>query len=221
LDTTNVKPQHKFFERFLDIDLKEFTDFAINFREDLVSGKIIKLPQPVIDKYESMSKFNTEITTLDVYYNIFRIDNPMVAKLKDSLRETVIEACDYYGIDFEGSDYVIQGWLNFDYGTAYGRFPAPTHEGHEQNYHEHMGGFGIPDFHGYYCIKAEPSITHYKINGTDYFQNINIDNRLVVSETGHPHGAGDWESDEPRITLAYDIFPKSRRREMDDRQIKL
>jgi hypothetical protein len=38
-----------------------------------------------------------------------------------------------------------------------------------------------------------------------YFENINKNNRLVVSETGHPHGRDDWYEERPRITIAYDI----------------
>jgi hypothetical protein len=68
---------------------------------------------------------------------------------------------------------------------------------------------GAPIFHGYYCVNAEPSITYYKINGNDLFENHNKNNRAIVSETGHPHGRDDWYEDKPRITIAYDIAPKN------------
>jgi hypothetical protein len=62
------------------------------------------------------------------------------------------------------------------------------------------------NFHGYYCVKAEPSVTHYKINNSTPFENINKNNRLILSEMGHPHAMADWEWDGPRITVAYDII---------------
>lgn len=37
--------------------------------------------------------------------------------------------------------------------------------------------------------------------------NENKDNRLIVSEMGHPHAMQDWDWDGPRITIAYDIVP--------------
>jgi hypothetical protein len=62
---------------------------------------------------------------------------------------------------------------------------------------------------GYYCIKAEPSSTFYKLENKDdsIIENHNKDNRLILSEMGHPHAMGDWDWDGPRITLAYDIAP--------------
>ena len=40
-----------------------------------------------------------------------------------------------------------------------------------------------------------------------YIENVNKNNRLILSETGHPHGIGPWPFDKPRITLAYDVSP--------------
>ena len=68
---------------------------------------------------------------------------------------------------------------------------------------------GAPWFHGYYCVNAEPSSTFYQINGdeSNVFENINKNNRAILSETGHPHGRDDWFQEKPRITIAYDISP--------------
>jgi hypothetical protein len=37
--------------------------------------------------------------------------------------------------------------------------------------------------------------------------NINKDNRAILSETGHPHAMADWDWEGPRITIAYDVVP--------------
>jgi hypothetical protein len=84
-----------------------------------------------------------------------------------------------------------------------------------------MGGKGSPDFHGYYCVNAEPSVTFYLIDKVTEFENININNRAVVSETGHPHAPDNWYSREPRITIAYDIIPDPSRQTGDGRHIDL
>jgi len=66
---------------------------------------------------------------------------------------------------------------------------------------------GIPDFHGYYCINAEPSVTIYKLESGELFQNINKNNRAILSETGLLHGRGYWKENSKRITLGYSIQP--------------
>jgi hypothetical protein len=55
-------------------------------------------------------------------------------------------------------------------------------------------------------VSAEPSVTHY-LAFNERKENININNRAVLSEMGHPHAMGDWEWEGPRITVAYDIIP--------------
>ena len=77
---------------------------------------------------------------------------------------------------------------------------------HEENFHDHMAGEGAPFFHGYYCVNAEPSITYYKVFGNDV-ENHNKNNRLILSEMGHPHAMGDWDWQGSRITVAYDVLP--------------
>ena len=79
------------------------------------------------------------------------------------------------------------------------------------DYHDH-GSPGAPNFHGYYSVNAEPSITHYKLfnDPSRIVDNVNKNNRLVISEVGHPHAMGDWDWSGPRITIAYDIVPFKR-----------
>jgi hypothetical protein len=89
---------------------------------------------------------------------------------------------------------MVQGWFNINY----------NHVG-KLDWHEH-GGNGAPHFHGYYCVKAEPSVTHYRVFDEE-IQNINKNNRAILSETGHPHAMGDWDWEGPRITIAYDVIP--------------
>ncbi len=198
----NPKPGHKFFERFLDNDLDSLYTYLYSKAEDLVSGKIGNVPQDVLSNFNML---NGPATQLGEYYNIFTWNHPAINSLKESLRDIVLEATDYYGIDFEKENYYINGWFNLDFSSPDNREIGVSPIKHPEHYHDHAGGTGAPVFHGYYCVNAEPSSTFYKIDKKYDFENINKNNRAIVSETGHPHGRDDWYEDKPRITIAYDI----------------
>jgi hypothetical protein len=89
---------------------------------------------------------------------------------------------------------MVQGWFNINY-TKSGKL----------DWHDH-GPMGAPNFHGYYSVSAEPSVTHYRVFD-NYVENHNINNRAILSEMGHPHAQGDWDWEGPRITVAYDVIP--------------
>lgn len=195
------KPPHKFFEAYLDNDLLLLSQYLVNKQDEILDGVIGNIPENELKKY---GKHNGAATQLGMYYNVFKFDNPDITKLKDALRQLILEACSYYGIDYDAQDYMIHGWFNVDPKTEGGQVSPLAND---RFFHDHMGGEGAPVFHGYYCINAEPSSTFYKINNETAFENINKNNRAIISETGHPHGRDDWYQDAPRITLAYDIAP--------------
>lgn len=190
-----VKNTHKFFERELDNDLTLLKSYLIKLNDDILSGNVANI------NYET-AKSARAIHDLGNLYNIFQFHNAEIHNLYSALREMTIEACEYYNINFKEEKYMVQGWFNMN------GLKEPELED-SKHYHDHLGGTGIPNFHGYYCVDAEPSSTYYKIGGHDgtNYENINKNNRAILSETGHPHGIGPWEYDRPRITIAYDISP--------------
>lgn len=199
-----TKPQHRFFERFLDNNLDELYIYLEQKQEEILSGKLVEIPEEKLKQY---NKGNGGVTQLGSYYNIFSFDNLSILELQKSINLMVREACEHYGIDFDSQRYMINGWYNVDYKVEIAGVVSPLKN--SSHYHDHMGGEGAPVFHGYYCVNAEPSITYYKIggiNGTP-FENINKNNRAIISETGHPHGRDDWHQNKPRITIAYDVCP--------------
>jgi hypothetical protein len=204
-----MKP-HKFFEDFLDINLGNLKDKMMLFRENLIYGNVVDIPGDVLSKYqEEKSKPESEITSLAGYYNIFNLGFSELDILRNKLGDLVLEACSYYSLDHEPLDYQIRGWLNVTYGSSNNKgIERPEIYNLPESFHEHNDGKGMPDMHGYYCVTAEPSITHYLIDKITLFENHNINNRVVLSETGHPHRIDMWEYDSPRITIAYDICPK-------------
>lgn len=199
-----MKPPHKFFERFLDNDLDNLYNYLESKLHEILDGKIDSIP---LEKISTFNINNGAPTQLGMYYNIFNFDHPGISALQDALRDSVKEACLYYGHDYESLNYKIHGWYNYDPKTQGSVGVNPLHN--DKFFHDHMGGEGAPVYHGYYCVNAEPSITFYKINNDELFENKNINNRAIVSETGHPHGRDDWFQDKPRITIAYDICPSN------------
>lgn len=202
-----MKPPHKFFDIIMNNDLDKLINFLIIKQEQILSGLIPGFPKDELIKY---NEINGPTTQLGDYYNIFDKENFGDDALRDlhrELRNLTKQACEYYNINYDEQKYIIHGWYNLDYKTTNDSGVSPLKN--DKNFHDHMAGEGAPYFHGYYCVNAEPSSTWYKINGVDLFENINKNNRAIVSETGHPHGRDDWYSDIPRITIAYDIKPSS------------
>jgi hypothetical protein len=202
----STKLPHKFFDSYLKNDLEKLQEYLYNKANDLIDGKIENIPADILQNFNI---YNGAPTQLGNYYNIFTWNNQEIQNLKIELQNVIKEACEYYGIDYDKENYFINGWFNLDFKTENPDFGVSPIN-HPEHYHDHAGGTGAPVFHGYYCVNAEPSSTFYKIKGTDkVVENINKNNRLVVSETGHPHGRDDWFEDKPRITIAYDIAKES------------
>lgn len=189
---------HKFFEKYLDNDLSDLQKFLERKYELIETAKLRG-----VEGMENDDKYWIESGSLSTVkwreYNVFQLYHSGIHKLFKGLSETVREACEYYGVDFEKEQYYVQGWFNINHSEV-GKL----------NWHDHGGPYA-PHFHGYYCVNAEPSITHYKLfnDDTQLVDNVNKNNRLIVSEMGHPHAMGDWSWDGPRITIAYDIEPLS------------
>jgi hypothetical protein len=190
--------EHRFFEKFLNNNLTSLTKFLEEKMHQLENGLVPGVTKEDFDVLDNRSP----ATNLGPKYNIFQFHNEGIHDLYSAVSSMTKEACEYYGVDFEKQKYMIQGWFNFD---KYEK-PEPLPD---DFLHDHLEGKGAPDFHGYYCVNAEPSNTYYKIGGMDgtRFTNKNINNRAVLSETGHPHGIQSWTSPEFRITIAYDVTP--------------
>jgi hypothetical protein len=181
----------KFFERTLSNDLNDLENFLLQQYKRVESGELLKEPKSDSTLWKES---HSESTVYWNKYNAFQFYHPGIYALAAAVKEMTQEACEYYGLDFKKEQFYMQSWFNVNYSSK-GKL----------DWHEH-GGDGAPCFHGYYAVKAEPSTTHYQIFG-EYKENINKDNRAVLSETGHPHAMADWSWEGPRITVAYDVFP--------------
>jgi hypothetical protein len=191
-----TKP-HKFFERYLDNDLTELTKELTTRYELIQQAKVAGVTE--LKPNEAWMSSGSVSTMKWREYNVFQFHIEGIRNLYSAISETMKEACEYYDLDFYAEKYMIQGWFNIN-----------TAKGGKLNWHDHSApGNFAPLFHGYYCVNAEPSETHYKLfnNANQTVVNVNKNNRMIISEMGHPHAMGDWQWDGPRITVAYDIMP--------------
>lgn len=187
---------HKFFERNLDIDLDELSKFLEQKYKLIENATLTGVTSMENDKGIFLESGSLS-TVKWKEYNVFQFYHASLHKLYKEISNTVKEACEYYELDFDKQNYYIQGWFNINRAEV-GKL----------DYHDH-GTPGAPNFHGYYCVNAEPSVTHYKLfnDPSRIVDNVNKNNRMIVSEVGHPHAMGDWDWSGPRITIAYDIQP--------------
>jgi hypothetical protein len=203
--------KHKFFEVFLDNNLKDLEDYLMEKLDEMLDGKLFPInkqaPAHGFDGWQGdgksgWTKYNGTPTQLLENYNIFSFNNEAINNLRKALQKATVEACDYYDLDIKEQNYYIKGWFNCDWKQS-------VESDEKLNLHDHSGGFGAPWFHGYYCVRAEPSITKYQIGGkgNELFDNVNLNNRAIVSETGHPHSISKFNWEGPRLTIAYDITP--------------
>lgn len=189
---------HKFFEKYLDNDLGKMAEYLTMVYTDIENATLRGVSPLGSKRKENWLESGSVSTVKWSEYNVFQFYNEEVYNVFSAIKDLVVEACDYYGVDFKKEQYHVQGWFNInDRKTG------------KLNWHDH-GGPWAPFYHGYYSIKAEPSSTFYKLENREdmIVENHNKDNRLILSEMGHPHAQGDWDWDGPRITLAYDIVPR-------------
>jgi hypothetical protein len=184
--------EHKFFERYLDNDLPELAEFLQNQYANMENLKLSGITKVTPRDHWLSSDSVSTIKWRE--YNVFQFYHESIYKLYKNISETIKEACEYYSVNFEEQRYMVQGWFNINY----------NHSG-KLDWHDHGGPYA-PYFHGYYSVNAEPSITYYSVFGNKV-ENHNKNNRMIISEMGHPHAMGDWDWEGPRVTIAYDIVP--------------
>lgn len=195
----NKEKEHKFFERYLDNDLNILAS-ELNNRYGMIERSEVSGVKP-LGENEGFVDSGSISTIKWREYNVFQFHIEGIRNLYNAVRDMTKEACQYYNINFDEQKYMMQGWFNINYA-----------DNGKLNWHDHSDGDFAPFFHGYYCVKAEPSSTYYMLyNNPDLeVENINKNNRAILSEMGHPHAMGDWNWSGPRITVAYDVVPFER-----------
>jgi len=191
----NKKPQ-KFFYRDLNIDLEEATKVL-----KIEYGRIERQEMIGITPHDDQTDIFTYSKSLSTHksreYNAFQMYYPFMHDLYSSVVDMVREACEYYEIDYNSEQWLCQAWFNIN----------SKEKGGKLEWHDHVDPIHkVPAFHGYYAVNAEPSETHYDVDGTVKI-NVNKNNRAILSLVGYQHAMGPWEWEGERITIAYDVIP--------------
>lgn len=189
--STSSQP-HKFFERYLDNNLPVLTAELQDRYVKIEQAKVAGVTE--VTDNEIWKSSNSVSTMKWRQYNVFQFHSTGLYNLYKAVSDMTKEACEYYDLNFEKERYMLQGWFNINH-TKNGKL----------DWHDH-GPSGAPNFHGYYCVSAEPSTTHYRVFDKNV-ENHNKNNRAILSEMGHPHAMAEWDWEGPRITVAYDVIP--------------
>lgn len=191
----NSKPQ-KFFERTLSEDLDYVTNSLRREYDRIANAEMINI-QPHDNDKDIFTYSKSVSTQKSREYNAFQMYYPFMHNLFSAVTEMTMEACEYYDIDYNSEQWMAAAWFNINSKQKGGRL----------EWHDHIDPkFRVPAFHGYYSVNAEPSETHYDVNGERKI-NVNRNNRAVLSMVGFQHAMAPWEWDGERITIAYDVVP--------------
>jgi hypothetical protein len=189
------KPQ-KFFVRDLDLDLEEATDILKKEYDRIANLEMFGIT-PHTNPTDIFTYSKSYSTHKSREYNAFQMYYPFLHDLYSAVVDMTREACEYYEIDYNSERWVCQSWFNIN----------SRQKGGKLDWHDHVDDhLKVPAFHGYFSVNAEPSETHYNING-DIKINTNKNNRAILSMVGYQHAMGPWDWEGERITIAYDVFP--------------
>jgi hypothetical protein len=192
--------EHKFFYRDLDLDLNKISK-VLHFQYERIKKAEMRGVLPVDFDHPDREIFmesNSFSTIKSREYNAFQMYYPFIHDIYSSVVDMTIEACKYYNIDYNAQKYYCQAWFNIN----------NKNNGGKLNWHDHVteNELDSTTFHGYYSINAEPSETHYMVDG-EVKINKNINNRVIMSRVGYQHAMQDWDWEGPRITMAFDVTP--------------
>ena len=143
-----------------------------------------------------------------IQYNIFQFPRSSVLELFHWIRNRFWENAEIIGVN-SNMPHFIQGWVNV------------FHSGEKINWHSHCPDYYPNMYHGVFCVSspddsytiyAEPFDFETAHQNKDY-SNINIIDEVksiegnchIINDMTTPHKSTINNSDEPRITLAFDI----------------
>lgn len=175
LENVDVKiKEHKFFSRDLENNL-EF--LSKNLKENFSANEIVDADVNVIKSKN---------------YNIFNNYNLPINNLFWAARDMVIEACEYYDLDYFKQKYYIRGWFDSDSTKV-------------QDMIEWKNQYlAIPFFNGHYVVDGEDSEFFYKLPQTKKIL-VNKNNRVYLSEMVTPFT--EKNSKESRQIIWFDVLP--------------
>lgn len=186
---------YNFLTTKTNLDLRKTTEFVEEISKTLKN----KLELSGIYSPTSKEGYQIPYNPIDYFnlYNIFSYHNDQMYDLLQYIKTLTQEMCNKLNIDYNTKKYHIHGWINRYLGelNLVKKNDLPWHNhGHERDH-----------FHGVIAINAEPSVTHYRIDGKDL--DFVHENGQMVLLTNYEHSHGYWQGKNPRITLAFNVKP--------------
>jgi len=180
---SDIKAQ---FGRILKLNIPNSVTIANDCKSFILSDEgreIIKRPHWVMN---------------NIQYNAFRWPGPF-ANLYFWIRTEFFKYAKEIDIDMT-IPYYIHGWVNI------------FEKGDFIDWHNHMDRYTPNTYHGVFCVNApEDSYTQYRNDKNEIFDEIKSEagNCHIICDMTTYHKSTENKSDEPRITLAFDIITPS------------
>lgn len=177
-----VSHENYVYEKILDLNLSE-VQYSCMQMNDLI------LQHFTPSDYDHRSPITTKSF---LQYNVFLYPFKQYHELFFAIRDF------FYEIRKPKEPHYLQAWLNV------------YRKGEYVDWHDHWPA-GLDVWHGFYCadVESEFSYTTYKLPMLDYTIDIkSVNNKLVLGKSeDDKHKSSEWNNDNPRITIAFDIVP--------------
>ena len=180
----------------VDLDLEQITKSCERMRK-VIQDNFANLPH----SYEGKG---TETTYVHSYYNLLLYPYNGFHDLYHAIRTLFFE------VNPTNDKYYIQCWLNYFMKDDY------------MSWHGHKGvvdnKLDTTNWHGFFCVNCEPSVTTYRIQSTGLLFDIDDKNNQLVLSKSHDdlHRTYPWKQDTPRITIAFDIISQNTLKDIPD-----
>ena len=175
---------HYVYTKQLNLNLDNMNNSCEKLRT-IVKENFVGLPPTYLGE-------GTETTYAHPYYNVFLYGFDGFYELYQEIKTMLYEVN-----DFRDQKYYIQCWMNH------------FQRGEYMSWHNHWPE--EKNWHGYFCVNTEPSVTSYDLENSKIIFDVEDKNNLLVMSKNHNdyHRTYPWEFDYPRITLAFDIIPQA------------
>jgi hypothetical protein len=155
------------------------------FSMERLLGTTFRLDPSTISLYGSFT------TQLFKEYNFFTFSSPEILKLYGQLVKHLTPVLD------PNKQYVLQAWVNI------------YRAGEFIDWHGHWAST-LGAYHGFYCLNVGDSKTYYRLDkDKEKIYTVNDKDGLIVfgKSQGDQHKSSEWDQEEPRITIAFDVVP--------------
>lgn len=190
-----LNSKYNFLHRETDVDLDKLVHFVNTISFELKT----QFANSGILREKTEDGHPIKYNPIDYWdnYNIFTYQNEQLYDLLQYIKSMTQEMCQRLNLDYDEQKYHVHGWIN--------RYTGELNDLEKDRLPWHNHGPESDHFHGVFAVDAEPSVTHYRIDGKE--MDLEQKNGQVVLLTNYEHTHGHWYKEKPRITLAFNVKP--------------